>query len=75
MALFVGVLAFFEQGLAQADGPQLRVETSEAYGEYVADSKGRALYLFTDDERETSACYDTCAEAWPPVMVENMNKI
>lgn len=47
---------------------QLTVEQSPTYGEYIALDDGRPLYLFTaDTQGEASACYDACADAWPPV--------
>ena len=45
----------------------VRAETG-TYGEYVAYPDGRPIYLFTADTKgQASACYDACAEAWPPV--------
>lgn len=47
---------------------QLSIQQSETFGAYIAGNNGRPLYLFTADEQgESSACYDACAEAWPPV--------
>lgn len=36
--------------------------------EYVVDTYGRTLYMFTRDAGGESACYETCARNWPPVM-------
>ena len=36
------------------------------FGTIVTDASGRTLYLFTDDERDTSNCTRGCALAWPP---------
>ncbi|MEM7339458.1 MAG: hypothetical protein AAF467_12475 [Actinomycetota bacterium] len=38
-------------------------------GEVLVGVDGRTLYGFTNDVDATSACYGTCAEAWPPVIV------
>lgn len=47
---------------------QLTLQESDIYGEYIASADGRPLYLFTADQQgEASACYDACADAWPPV--------
>ncbi|MFW6088605.1 MAG: hypothetical protein ACODAB_02560 [Gemmatimonadota bacterium] len=47
---------------------QLTLQQSETFGEYIARADGRPLYLFTADQQgEASACYDACADAWPPV--------
>jgi predicted lipoprotein with Yx(FWY)xxD motif len=36
-------------------------------GSYLADAKGRALYLFEADKGSSSACYSACASLWPPL--------
>jgi len=36
-------------------------------GSYLADSSGRALYLFASDTSSTSRCSGACAAAWPPL--------
>jgi predicted lipoprotein with Yx(FWY)xxD motif len=36
-------------------------------GSYLADSKGRALYLFEADKGSASSCYSACASVWPPL--------
>lgn len=47
---------------------QLTLQESDTYGAYIARADGRPLYLFTADQQgEASACYDACADAWPPV--------
>ena len=42
---------------------------SEEHGTYLTDANGRAVYMFTADEKggSESECYDQCAQAWPPV--------
>jgi predicted lipoprotein with Yx(FWY)xxD motif len=60
-----------------ADPSRLTAATSEEHGEHVADGGGRALYMFEADTRgegesaAQSTCYDDCAEAWPPLVVED----
>jgi predicted lipoprotein with Yx(FWY)xxD motif len=39
-------------------------------GDVVVDAEGMTLYIFTDDVDGESTCYDQCASAWPPLMVE-----
>lgn len=52
---------------------QLSLEQSPTYGEYLVREDGRPVYLFTaDTQGEASACYDACADAWPPVTGEAM---
>ncbi|MEM7285293.1 MAG: hypothetical protein AAF480_02995 [Actinomycetota bacterium] len=38
-------------------------------GEILVGEDGLTLYGFTNDIDATSACYGTCADAWPPVIV------
>jgi predicted lipoprotein with Yx(FWY)xxD motif len=39
-------------------------------GPVLAGPDGRTLYGFINDVNATSTCYGTCAEAWPPVIVQ-----
>ena len=48
----------------------VRVGSSEELGRFLVDNKGMTLYLFTEDEEGLSNCYDQCAVAWPPLLVE-----
>jgi len=43
---------------------------SEELGPYLTDSAGMTLYTFAIDVPGTSNCYDRCAVAWPPLLVE-----
>lgn len=54
------------------NSPNLDVAYLFGYGEYLIDSNGQTLYAFTEDADGTSACYDQCAQNWPPVIVENV---
>ncbi|CAN5861650.1 lipoprotein [soil metagenome] len=36
-------------------------------GEILVDPDGFTLYIFTDDTSGESACYDACADLWPPI--------
>ncbi|NIP83851.1 MAG: hypothetical protein GWM90_33335 [Gemmatimonadetes bacterium] len=49
----------------------LAVDSLVDVGAYITDGQGRALYLFTADSAGTSACYDACTRAWPPLMAHN----
>lgn len=56
---------------AEINGVRLDVTEQEPYGAYLTDAEGRALYLFTaDTQGQSSACYDDCATAWPPLTAE-----
>lgn len=39
-------------------------------GEVLVDAGGLSLYGFLNDTGGTSACYDACAQAWPPLIVD-----
>jgi predicted lipoprotein with Yx(FWY)xxD motif len=52
---------------AQEDyGPLKVMET--ASGKVLTDPAGMTLYTFDKDKAGESACYDTCAEHWPPAL-------
>lgn len=38
-------------------------------GKVLVDAKGMTLYMFTKDANGESACYDQCAQNWPPLIV------
>ena len=44
------------------------VSKNDKLGQIVADSEGKTLYLYTKDTKDTSNCYDKCAENWPPLL-------
>ena len=39
-------------------------------GEILVGADGRSLYAFTNDTQAASTCYGTCADDWPPVIVD-----
>src|SRR5687768_14011417 len=63
-------------GVTHAAGYVLAVATSGEHGRYLVDPEGRSLYLFEADTQgqgnpqAVSACYEACAEVWPPLIVE-----
>lgn len=56
--------------LAQ-DGPTVGLGESDTLGSYLVGPNGMTLYSFTPDPLNTSVCYNRCAEAWPPLIVES----
>ena len=54
----------------------LDVRQKEDLGTFLTDASGRSLYLFEADtavagsRQRASTCYDECAQAWPPLLVE-----
>ena len=71
-----GVTAGNLPAMAQVTTTGLTLASSKEHGAYLADGDGRALYLFEadtqgrGDQEAVSTCYDACAEAWPPLIVE-----
>lgn len=57
-------------GGGTGDGSTVSVGTHSEFGEILVDAAGRTLYLFTNDEPGMSACYEGCAENWPPLTVD-----
>jgi predicted lipoprotein with Yx(FWY)xxD motif len=44
---------------------------SSPFGQILVDQAGNTLYAFTNDTAAKSTCTGTCAEAWPPVIVDS----
>jgi predicted lipoprotein with Yx(FWY)xxD motif len=58
---------------AMKAGTAITVADSE-FGEMLFDSKKQAIYIFENDPKGDSVCYDDCAEAWPPVVTDGEPK-
>jgi predicted lipoprotein with Yx(FWY)xxD motif len=65
--------AMKKDGDAMAAGTAITVGDSE-FGEMLFDSNKQAIYIFENDPKGESVCYDDCAEAWPPVLTEGEPK-
>jgi len=52
-------------GAALAEDPAMYADSS--LGKVLVDAKGMTLYTFDKDSGGASACYDTCAQNWPPM--------
>lgn len=57
------------------DGPTVGLGTSDTLGSYLVGPNGMTLYSFTPDPLNTSVCYNRCAEAWPPLLVESTDNL
>ncbi len=56
---------------APAAGASVSVKAATSpLGQILVDADGRTLYAFTNDTEAKSTCTGTCAEAWPPVVVD-----
>ena len=47
-----------------------RVGSSDELGDFLVDANGMTLYMFANDQENTSNCYDQCALNWPPLLVQ-----
>jgi len=58
-------------GQGQA-GPatSVKVMTNPTFGPILTDPNGLSLYTFILDASNTSNCYNACANAWPPALVQ-----
>jgi predicted lipoprotein with Yx(FWY)xxD motif len=53
-----------------ADAPAASVLVKRTkLGRILVDAHRRTLYLFTEDRRGRSRCYDPCIRVWPPAIV------
>lgn len=43
-------------------------------GKVLVDARGRTLYLYTPDSKNTSVCTGGCASAWPPLLASGKPK-
>jgi len=60
-----GLIAF--AAAASADSAK---EMDSAGGKILVNEKGMTLYTFDRDTDGMSACYDQCAQNWPPLMAD-----
>lgn len=68
IAAFALILPLAVQGVSAQDEAFLAVAQDEGLGAILTDAEGMTLYLFTNDTTAgESACYDQCAENWPPL--------
>ena len=54
-------------------GTEIVLDDSE-FGSMLFDSKDQAIYIFENDSKDKSTCYEECAVAWPPVFTEGEPK-
>jgi len=53
----------------------LLLAESEELGSYLTDAAGMTLYTFAIDVPGVSKCYDRCAAAWPPMLLEEGDEL
>jgi predicted lipoprotein with Yx(FWY)xxD motif len=53
------------------DAATVQLAENDEFGQILVDAEGMVLYGFVPDEAEGEpTCYDQCATAWPPLLVE-----
>jgi predicted lipoprotein with Yx(FWY)xxD motif len=57
-----------QQPAADGQAASVRVKSTKL-GRILVDARGMTLYLFTEDRRGRSRCYDPCVRVWPPATV------
>lgn len=58
------------QNTVESQAAGLMLAENESLGKYLTDAAGMTLYTFANDDPGLSNCYDRCATAWPPLLVE-----
>jgi D-xylose transport system substrate-binding protein len=56
-------------GMKSSQGDTVESSNNATLGQILTDSQGMTLYTFNNDSPGKSTCYDTCAQAWPPLTV------
>jgi predicted lipoprotein with Yx(FWY)xxD motif len=54
-------------GTPTVSGTGIKSASSD-FGTILFDATGQAIYLFDKETSAASACYGSCAQAWPPVV-------
>jgi predicted lipoprotein with Yx(FWY)xxD motif len=79
LTIAVAVAALAALALAAtstAAGHAARLKTHKSpKGTVLVDGKGRTLYLFRKDKKNTSRCSGACAADWPPLITTGKAKV
>ena len=59
-----------EEPTDDADAAALVAVADSTYGQILVDGEGMTLYMFDPDAQGESTCYEGCATAWPPLVVD-----
>lgn len=51
-------------------GPLVIQATQNPAGSFLTDSQGKSIYVFDQDSSSQSKCTGQCAQAWPPLIVQ-----
>lgn len=55
---------------ASSDSAHIALSDDATLGQILVDGDGNTLYLFLPDAQGESTCYDTCAQNWPPLLID-----
>jgi predicted lipoprotein with Yx(FWY)xxD motif len=53
----------------------VKLGQTDKLGQILTDDAGKTLYLYTRDTKDTTNCYDRCAQAWPPLLTTGAPKV
>ena len=62
-----------DAAMAKGKGTTITVGDSE-FGDMLFGSNKQAIYIFENDPKGKTVCYDECADAWPPVFTDGEPK-
>lgn len=63
--------AAVEPDAGSSSSAAIVADGDSAFGPILVDAEGLSLYGFTEDTDGVPTCNDACADAWPPVIVED----
>lgn len=69
MAAVASAVLLSSAAMAQTT-TQIAVSNSSELGSLIVGGEQRTLYLFLPDNASSSTCYDACATAWPPFLLQ-----
>ena len=54
-----------------ASASEVKIAAVPGFGQILVDGQGFTLYVFVPDQQSSSTCYNTCATAWPPLILDS----
>jgi predicted lipoprotein with Yx(FWY)xxD motif len=70
LAASIALVAASFASTAAFASPSIGISSDPNNGTILTDDRGMTLYRYTPDQANSSTCYDSCAKAWPPVVVD-----
>ncbi len=75
LCLLVLVVPVFAQDATEATMMDMAYTVNMSPDGYMVGPNGMTLYTFDHDTLDTSNCYDKCATAWPPLLVDSADAL